>query len=82
MNIRDRVPQHTLEALDMYVKERIPTGDFLYAVLTNNLMEAFGRADELNREALYDICVYVYNEIPGICHGSPEKVESWLNGKA
>ena len=65
-------------AIDRYSKEHCPTGSFLRSVLENNLMEAFGRADEGNRHDLFAICNYIYNEIPSISHGSPENVKSWL----
>jgi hypothetical protein len=71
----------TKETIDNYVKHKIPTGDFLRAVLENNLMEAMGRADELSRLELYDICYYIYNNAPISCHGSPEKVKKWLSSK-
>jgi len=67
------------ESLDKYANERVPPGGFLQAVLENNLMEAMGRADEFNRVALFNICKYVYNNLPVDCHGSPEKVKRWLN---
>lgn len=37
-------------AIDLYAKEKVPTGDFLKAVLENNLKEAVGRADGLDRQ--------------------------------
>ena len=52
-------------------------GDFLRAVLSNDLMGAVGRADEYNRLTLWVIVSYVYNVLPSICHGSPEKVAAW-----
>ncbi len=51
---------------------------WLVSCLTNNLLEAFGSADEDNRSALFYICDYVYNEVPAQAHGSPEKVAAWL----
>lgn len=71
----------TLDAIDRYVKDGIPTGSFLEAVLCNDLMESFGRADMGNREALFKICDYIYNETPSGCHGSPEQVQEWLKLK-
>lgn len=66
------------EALDAWgTGERPYCGDFLRAVLSNNLMEAVGRADADNLRALPVIASYVYNELPGNCHGSPEIVEAW-----
>ncbi len=67
------------EALDRYVSHHCPTGDFLYAVLCNDLRESFWRADEENMADLYDIVSYCYNEIPSTCCGSKEKVELWLS---
>ena len=66
------------EAIDRYAKERCPVGDFLTAVLANDLMEAMGRADEDNRKDLFEICSYVYNHIPTMCHGSRKRVKEWL----
>ena len=73
------IPDRTIESLRKYVEHGIPTGDFLYAVLTNNLMESFGRADDENREALFEIYEYVYNKIPSSCHGSKAAVAAWLD---
>lgn len=75
------IPEYTLEAIGEYVKYG-ESGDFLKAVMENNLMEALGRADKNNRAAIFDICLYVYNEIPHTCHGSPEMVKAWQRGRA
>lgn len=72
------IPEDIRRGLERYVKERIPTGHFLRAVLENDLTEAFGRADLDNREALFDIVQYVYNELPMTCWGSKDKVNEWL----
>jgi len=68
-------------AIDRYVNDRIMPGGFLYAVLTNNLFEAIGRADCHSLDNLVDICSYICNEIPSVCWGSAEKVDNWLNGR-
>ncbi len=73
-----KIPDRTMAALKRYVEHRIQPGHFLTAVLENNLMESLGRADEDNRAAIFEICMYIYNEIPGLCHGSPERVRNWL----
>ena len=76
------IPLDTRESIDAYVSEGLETGGFLRAVLENNLMEAMGRADAHNLEALPHICAYVYNEIPSACHGAPSIVRAWLERKA
>jgi hypothetical protein len=65
-------------ALSRYVEHHMPTGGFLRAVLSNDLFRAFALADEGNRIELFNICNYIYNEIPGNCWGSPEKVNRWI----
>lgn len=76
-----RIKQSTLDSLQRYAEHHIPTGDFLHAVLANDLRDAFGRADEENCEALFHIAAYCYNEMPGASWGSPEKVQAWLNAR-
>ena len=71
-------PCDIVESLQRYVDHGVPTGSFLQAVLENDLKESFARADDDNRDALFEIVNHCYNEIPGNCWGSPEKVEAWL----
>jgi hypothetical protein len=78
-NYKSRIPQLTLEGIKNYVDNKIPTGSFLRAVLENNLLEAFKRADEGNISAMQEIVAYCYWEIPGNCWGSAEKVQEWLD---
>lgn len=73
------IPQHTKYQIDEYVKDRMPPGGFLNAVLSNNLMEAFVRADDNNAFHMKAILTYLYNDTPAACWGSPEKVNEWLN---
>jgi len=64
--------------LERYVNDRCPTGGFLHAVLSNDLMEACARADMHNQRRLPEIATYIYNNLPMISWGSPEKVDAWL----
>lgn len=73
-------PPHIIDGIRNYVDERIPPGGFLNAVLENDLKEAFSRADEQSLAGMFGIVSYCYNEIPGVCWGSPQKVEAWLAG--
>jgi hypothetical protein len=70
-----------VESIDLFVQTGRPPGDFVYAVLTNDLKESFMRADSLNRQNLYDIVCYCYSEIPAIAWGSVEKVREWSKGR-
>ena len=71
---------YIIETLKSYVEDRCPTGGFLHAVLSNDLTEACARADMRNQARLPEIVTYIYNNLPMICWGSPEKVEKWLAG--
>jgi len=75
------IPELTKQCIDAYVKDGVPLGDFLTAVMANDLMEAFGRADENNRYHMFDIICYVYNRCPSLCHGSYEIVDEWIKRK-
>ena len=81
----DAVPSHNHGGLQRYIENGIVPGDFLTAVLENNLMRALGRADEINRYRLFEIASFLYNVAPSQCYGSPHAVKEWstlggLNG--
>lgn len=71
------IPYDTLDHLKAYATERQPVSSFLYAVLSNDLFRAVGHADEHNLAALVEIVQYVYNHLPVVSYGSPEKVREW-----
>ena len=66
-------------SLDRYVNDKIPTGGFLEAVLSNNLVEAVGRADSNNIQRIPEIVKYIYNNLPSNCWGDKETVTKWLS---
>ena len=72
--------EHVIPTIERYVNQRIPTGGFMEAVLSNDLVEACSRADNQNRYLLFDIVSYLYNNVPGACWGSRERVDRWLSG--
>jgi len=71
------IPKRTKRALDKWACWAEPGGDFITAVLRNDLMKAISRADLENQEAIMDIVIYIYNRLPKDCWGSEEAVESW-----
>ena len=73
------IPEYTQNQIQDYVDKRYPSGSFLYAVLTNNLIDAVTKADDTNIHCLRSIVLYIYNNTPGICWGNREKVEEWIN---
>lgn len=73
----DRLPEDTQEPLRRYVERGEIPGGFLTAVLENNLVDAFGYADETNRARLHDFALWLWNECPRAAWGSRGQVEAW-----
>jgi hypothetical protein len=71
-------PPDIKERIGAYVQQGVPPGGFLEAVLAHDLFEAFGRADENNIAAMFGIVSYIYNDVPSTCHGSYDRVRSWI----
>jgi hypothetical protein len=74
----DLIPCHMRGALDRYIGHGVPPGNFLTAVLCNDLREACGRADDINRVRLHDYLTFLYCDAPSDCWGSPAKFAAWV----
>ncbi len=77
----DKIPLHMQEALTRYVVDRVAPGNFLQAVISNDLRDACGRADADNLQLLPTYVKWFYNVAPGGCWGSPENYKAWLAGE-
>ena len=73
-----QIKESTIQSINDYVEHKLEPGSFVTAVLANDLKGSFGRADHENLGAMFQICCYVYNEIPASCQGSYEKVRAWF----
>lgn len=76
-NYKDKIPERLLLGLVAWAEKKHRVGHFLTAVLSNDLCEAVARADEESMAALRQIVLFVYNNLPGMCWGSKEKVAAW-----
>ncbi len=74
----DFMPRETWEALCRYVEEGIETGGFLRAALANDFIDAVCKADLRNGHCLRHIAQYIHCDLPHECHGSYEKVDTWI----
>jgi hypothetical protein len=72
------LPEHLRGSMQRYIEHRIEPGGFLLALLSNDLREACGRADAVNRHLLFEIVTWLYSEAPSPCWGSPQNVIAWL----
>lgn len=75
----EQLPEHIRDGMRRYIESGIEPGSFLTAVLCNDLMGAMGKADEINRARLWDICAFLHNEAPSTCFGSIEAFQSWVH---
>ena len=74
----EKLPSHLRDGIRLYIEYKIKPGQFLTAVLENNLSQAVNRADDNSLSNLKEIVCFVYNDLPGNCWGSPDRVRGWL----
>lgn len=72
------VPTHMHDGMKLYFDRGVEPGSFMTAVLCNDLKESFGRADDINRERLFDIVRFLWMHAPAPCWGSPDEVRAWI----
>jgi hypothetical protein len=72
------IPKETKEAIERYVNAGLDPGDFLQAIMSNDLMGACKLADEHNLRAIVAIAQHVYSNVPMNCHGTKDIVRLWI----
>ncbi len=73
-----RIPDYMQEGLAAYIDQGRQPGDFLEAVLCNDLRGAVQNADSQNILVLPAYVAFLYNEAPGNCWGTHDRVDAWL----
>jgi hypothetical protein len=71
------VPDGLRYGLYLWVKEGQVPGQFLSAVLANNLSGAIAHGDADNARILSQYVRFLYNWCPSSCWGSKEKMQGW-----
>ena len=74
----DLLPEHMREAVVAYVEEGRPISSFLMAIFSNDLIEAFRRADDTNERAMKAWARFLDDTAPYGCWGSSEMVMEWM----
>ena len=75
------VPGYMQDGLTSYFNDHRAPGGFLTAVLENDLMGAFSKADMTNERALHSYAKWLFNHANVGAFGSPEKVKAWLENR-
>ncbi len=71
------LPEHCQGGMRRYIEDGAMPGAFLQAVICNNLVEAYGQADDINTLLMRSYAMFLYNEAPTYSWGSKEIMESW-----
>ena len=75
------MPEHFYASLKRYVERGTQPGQFLQAVLSNDLREAVGRADAEAMASLRRFVQFCHCDLPSPCWGNQTKVQEWLQGE-
>lgn len=71
------VPHYMHEGVTQYILNGVAPGNFLTAVLSNNLVDAYKYADGSNRICMEQWARLLYNELPSCLWGSIRTVQDW-----
>jgi len=73
----EAIPHHMRDSLLRWVLDGRLPGDFLQAVISNNLRDAVSRADAANLPLLGVYSQWFYNVAPWGCHGDRRVLTEW-----
>ena len=82
------IPTQTLRAINGYRKKGIAPGDFLLAVLRNDLIELCEVIDHANKDdrenlaQLGEIVFHMFYHLPRECWGTRQRVLDWTPDRA
>ena len=76
-----RLPERYREGMKRYIEEHIPPGSFLMGMLECDLHVVLTHVDLDMVCELRNIYLWIRNEAPGVCWGTPEMVREWVKGE-
>lgn len=74
------IPVRLRDGLARYLARRERVGDFLQAVIANDLMRACAKADDLNLGHLAAVVAFLHNEAPFSAWGTADRYRAWVAG--
>ena len=76
---RCQIPERMRPGILRWIEEGIKPGEFLSAIITNDLQETFARADDENIFRIHSYIRFFYNHTPSGCWGSIERAKEWAS---
>lgn len=75
-----KLPSHMWRSVHQYIHHHWAPeeGDFLEAVICNDLKQSVLRADDVNQRRIFEWVSFFYMHAPHPCWGSPERMEKWV----
>jgi hypothetical protein len=71
------IPDYMEPGIMRYIEKGSIPGDFLQAIIRNDLKGAIDYADDKNIGCLAAYIGYFYNNVPSLCWGSRENMLEW-----
>ena len=75
--MQELVPEHMRLGFLFYIAYGTGMGGFGSALLSNDLMGAYAKGDEMNIRCMKDWVNFLYNYAPSGCYGSKENYTEW-----
>jgi len=75
------IPERMMPGIDRYVNHKVRPGNFLQAIICNDLKLAYHYADDENYVNIPAYVDYFHWYVPGNCHGSRKAMLDWLEGR-
>ena len=75
---RQLIPENIVNAMIAYRDSAFPTGDFVQAVIENDLVGAIKHADYMSSMAMEHIVDFIVATFPRACWGSPKAYANWI----
>jgi len=72
------IPEQLKQSLERYVTHRLCPGQGLSSIISNDLFATIANCDDQTLAALRPIVTWLHNFAPVECHGSKEKLASWI----
>jgi len=72
------IPEYMQDAIIAYYEVGRPPGDFLCAVINNDLRGAVSHADDTNKLHLHSYMLWFYNHAPAGTWGFEGAVDKWV----